>query len=71
MTIAIGFSYGFLSVMASDSEITAGGHAIPRDKISSIWRAEPSGSEKSICLSDLNFPSWRLFRAIHFYKPAH
>lgn len=48
MTIALGFVCGPLSMVASESEITVGGEAIQGGKISSMWRAEPSGA---ICLS--------------------
>ena len=48
MTIALGFSFGPISVLGSDSEITAGGLAIEGGKITSMWRLEPSGA---ICLS--------------------
>jgi ATP-dependent protease HslVU (ClpYQ) peptidase subunit len=51
MTIAIGFSYGPLSIMASDSEVTVGSHAIEGGKISSMWRAELGKAEKVICFS--------------------
>jgi ATP-dependent protease HslVU (ClpYQ) peptidase subunit len=44
MTIALGFTSGPLSVIASESEITVGGEAVQSGKISSMWRAEPSGA---------------------------
>jgi ATP-dependent protease HslVU (ClpYQ) peptidase subunit len=44
MTIALGFTCGPLSVIASESEITVGGEAMQSGKISSMWRTEPSGA---------------------------
>jgi ATP-dependent protease HslVU (ClpYQ) peptidase subunit len=44
MTIVLGFQCGPLSVVASDSEITVGGEKIEGGKLTSMWRAEPSGA---------------------------